>query len=66
MLMKCGDEAVKQHFTSVEAVTLTAAVTFNFSGCVRTFKVISILLGFILGCFDCSLAVAVTRLHRDS
>lgn len=64
--MKCGDEAVKQHFTSIEAVTLTAAVTFNFSGCIRTFKVISILLGFILESFDCSLAVAVTRSHRDS
>lgn len=37
-------------FTRVKPPSLTAAVTFNFSGRVRTFKVISIMLGFSYCC----------------
>lgn len=46
MLMKHSNEVVKQNFTSIKPTSLTAAVSFNFSGCVRAFKVISIMLGF--------------------
>lgn len=49
MLMKHSKEAVKQNSTSIKQMSLRAAVRFNFLGCVRTFKVISIMLGFILG-----------------
>lgn len=56
MLMKHSNEAVKQNFTSVKPTSLTAAVSFNFLGCVRRSKSFQSCL--------VSGSVAVTHLHR--